>query len=218
MPLIKSASRKAIGTNIKEMEAAGHPRAQAIAAALDTARRAKRAAGGANPMAITRPSWFERREASAGNFKSGLLNSHVGGRTDHLGISVPAGSYVIPADIVSGLGQGNTLNGAKILDQMFKMAAPYGMHTGPYGMTNTKPKIRSTLPKKPKPGKFAAGGAVPIMAAGGEYVISPDDIAKKFGDVDAGHKVLDQFVVKQRKKLVKHISKLKPPAKAHEKN
>jgi hypothetical protein len=33
MPLIKSGSREAVGTNIKEMEAAGHPRAQAIAAA-----------------------------------------------------------------------------------------------------------------------------------------------------------------------------------------
>lgn len=46
MPLIKSASRAAVGTNIGEMLASGHPRAQAIAAALDTARRAKRAPGG----------------------------------------------------------------------------------------------------------------------------------------------------------------------------
>lgn len=40
MPLIKSASKKAIGTNISEMEASGHPPKQAIAAALDTARKA----------------------------------------------------------------------------------------------------------------------------------------------------------------------------------
>jgi hypothetical protein len=40
MPLIKSASKKAIGKNIKEMEASGRPKKQAIAAALDTARRA----------------------------------------------------------------------------------------------------------------------------------------------------------------------------------
>lgn len=38
MPLIKSASKEAIGKNIKEMEEAGHPRNQAIAASLNQAR------------------------------------------------------------------------------------------------------------------------------------------------------------------------------------
>ena len=39
MPLIKSPSKKAIGQNIKTEMAAGKPRKQAIAIALDTARR-----------------------------------------------------------------------------------------------------------------------------------------------------------------------------------
>ena len=39
MPLIKSASKKAIGKNIKEEEKT-KPRSQAIAIALETARRA----------------------------------------------------------------------------------------------------------------------------------------------------------------------------------
>ncbi len=38
MPLKKGTSRKTIGTNIKEMEAAGHPKKQSIAAALNEAR------------------------------------------------------------------------------------------------------------------------------------------------------------------------------------
>lgn len=42
MPLKKGSGRKVIGENIKEMEASGHPRKQAIAAALDTARRSKK--------------------------------------------------------------------------------------------------------------------------------------------------------------------------------
>src|SRR5512143_3073026 len=47
MPLIKSGSKPAISKNIREMIHAGHPRDQAIAAALNTARRyGKRAAGG----------------------------------------------------------------------------------------------------------------------------------------------------------------------------
>jgi len=42
MPLIKSGSKEAISSNISEMRHAGHPLSQAIAAALETARRAKR--------------------------------------------------------------------------------------------------------------------------------------------------------------------------------
>lgn len=40
MPLVKSASKKAVGENIKREEEAGKPRKQAIAIALDVARRA----------------------------------------------------------------------------------------------------------------------------------------------------------------------------------
>jgi len=39
MPLIKSKSKKAIGKNISEMEKSGHPKKQAIAAALNVARK-----------------------------------------------------------------------------------------------------------------------------------------------------------------------------------
>jgi hypothetical protein len=38
MPLKKGKSKKTIGFNIKEMEAAGHPRQQSVAAALNQAR------------------------------------------------------------------------------------------------------------------------------------------------------------------------------------
>lgn len=40
MPLVKSAKKSVIGTNISREEAAGKPRAQAIAIALNTARKA----------------------------------------------------------------------------------------------------------------------------------------------------------------------------------
>jgi hypothetical protein len=42
MPLVKSSSKKAVSTNIRRELAAGRPRKQAIAIALNTKRRAKR--------------------------------------------------------------------------------------------------------------------------------------------------------------------------------
>jgi hypothetical protein len=42
MPLIKSASPKAVGKNIEREVAAGKPRRQAIAIALNTQRQAKK--------------------------------------------------------------------------------------------------------------------------------------------------------------------------------
>lgn len=39
MPLRRGKSRRVIARNIREMEAAGHPRRQAVAAALETARK-----------------------------------------------------------------------------------------------------------------------------------------------------------------------------------
>jgi len=39
MPLIKSGSKKAIGENIKREEQAGKPKKQAVAIALNTARK-----------------------------------------------------------------------------------------------------------------------------------------------------------------------------------
>lgn len=40
MPLVKSASKKAVGENIKKEEAAGKPKKQAVAIALNTQREA----------------------------------------------------------------------------------------------------------------------------------------------------------------------------------
>lgn len=162
MPLIKSASPEAIGKNIATEEKT-KPRNQAIAIALDIARRAKRATGG----------------------HVGPIHSAVAGRTDHLAMNVPEGAYVVPADVVSGLGEGNTANGLKVLESMF-----------------------GASPSK------ASSKDVPIMAAGGEYVISPEAVKQKGGgDLNRGHKILDKWVVSERKKIIKTMSKLPGPAR-----
>lgn len=64
---------------------------------------------------------------------------------------------------------------------------------------------------------FADGGAtdgVPIVAAGGEYVIPPEDVVEiGKGDMDHGHKILDAFVKKMRQKTIKTLQNLPGPKK-----
>ena len=141
-------------------------------------------------------------------------------------MNVKSGSYVIPADIVSGLGEGNSMAGHKILHQMF-MSGPYGADIAkmpssahmPKGMTMKMPGLMKT--------KMAKGGLsgfpseadvnaphVPIIAAGGEFVIPPDVVRELGnGDIEAGHRKLDEFVVKHRQKLIKTLKKLPGPAR-----
>lgn len=118
----------------------------------------------------------------------GALHSHDGGRTDTLPITVRAGSFVIPSDCVSALGENNSQAGMRILDHVF--------------------------PKEPESLHYSAGGAVPIMAAGGEYVVQPETVARiGGGDIDHGHNVLDQFVLNTRKDAIKTLKSLPGPSR-----
>lgn len=131
----------------------------------------------------------------------GLFKTSGAGRTDNLHISVPHNSYIVPADVVSGLGQGNTLAGAKWLDSItgVKGSLPSGMP----GAMNGAAK---------QPGHFASGGMVPIVVAGGEYHIHPDAVKKiGKGNIKHGHQILDEFVKHIREKTIKENSKLPGP-------
>jgi hypothetical protein len=144
---------------------------------------------------------------------SGLIHSSVAGRTDRIPMSVAAGAYVIPADVVSGLGEGNTLSGAKVLDMM--------MHTGPFGMKLPEGKGGGRgIPAPPPLAKFARGGRpksaddlVKVIVAGGEYVVHPMDVAKwaKNGDLTKGHDNLDKFVKNVRSDTATKLKKLPGP-------
>jgi hypothetical protein len=65
------------------------------------------------------------------------------------------------------------------------------------------------------PGKAEGGSIgppVPIVAAGGEYVVHPDDVGRiGGGNMDRGHRELDTFVKKMRAKTVQTLRKLPPP-------
>ena len=182
MPLAKGHSQKVISHNISEMVQAGHPHDQAVAAALNTARKTKAGGGPMNKSQMPQ---------QVNKIHVGPIHSPVAGRTDHLPMHVPSGSYVLPADIVSSLGEGNTMAGYRAVRLMFEKA-PYGA--------------------------YAQGGhvgnPVPIVAAGGEYVLSPDEVLwAGGGDLDAGHKKLDDFVNGTRAELIKTLKALPGPKK-----
>lgn len=136
----------------------------------------------------------------------GPIHSHVAGRTDHLPMHVASGSYVIPADIISALGEGNSVAGFKIAKDIFEKKMPYGVSEDPYGARG--------LPYGVNTPRRASGGAVPIVAAGGEFVVTPESVMSiGKGSMDDGHKILDQFVTRYRAKTIKTLSKLPGPVK-----
>jgi hypothetical protein len=123
--------------------------------------------------------------------KHGPLLSDIPGRTDEIPTEVASGSYVVPADIVSALGEGNTIAGTRILEQMF---------------SGQKFAIGGPVPGFSEP--------VPVIVAGGEYIIRPELVLEiGGGDMDRGHRLLDDWVKKTRKDLIKTLQNLPPPAK-----
>lgn len=55
-------------------------------------------------------------------------------------------------------------------------------------------------------------GHVPVVAAGGEFIISPEVVRDiGHGDISKGHAVLDKWVVQTRKKYAKTLMKLPGP-------
>ena len=49
----------------------------------------------------------------------GAIRGADGGRMDTVKVNVPEGAYVIPADVVSAIGEGNSEAGMKALSEMF---------------------------------------------------------------------------------------------------
>lgn len=155
-----------------------------------------------------RPPWYQISE-SRNLMRQGALHSPVPGRTDALPVTAGKGAYVVPADVVSGLGQGNTMAGTKTLEAMFK--------TGPYGTTMPKMR-RPALPTGSRRNRgFAEGGGieepgVDIMAAGGEFIVPPESVAEiGGGDIQHGHDILDAFVQKVRVDTIATMQQLPGP-------
>lgn len=195
MPLTKSKSRASFSKNVSAEMSAGKPQNQALAIAYRVQREAKAIGGG-----VSSPPFYVRNEARDLEH-AGMIHSPVAGRTDRLPMSVRSNSYVIPADVVSAVGQGNSMAGASALNRLFKM--------GPYG------SAAAGVPGAQRP-HFADGGDVPtdIVAAGGEFVVPPEKVTEiGNGDVDHGHSVLDAMVKHIRNQNIKTLRTLPGPKK-----
>lgn len=198
-------------------------RQQAIAIALSEARKQKRDFGGGLTKPPS-PSWTVRSEARS-MLHSGPISSAVPGRTDRHNVKVGSGSYVLPADHVSALGQNNTKAGHAILNAMFGQGGPYGTKgmAVKHGAGAPKPPGLGHIgaPKTPK--LVSAGGGkgddvghpVDVVVAGGEYTIPAEVVAEiGGGDIKRGHRILDDWVLSTRKKHIQTLRKLPGPAKA----
>lgn len=181
-------------------------------------------AGGGFPSASEAAPWFMRREEF---HPGGLFKGSAPGRADTLPVSVAADSHIVPADVVAGLGEGNNLAGAGVLQRMFS--------TGPGGMSLSHGHASLHVARPPvfhdaKGGRNPGRGAVPIAASSGEFNIRPDGVYQKGMEaaqnmkldpakltprkvMDLGHDVIDAWIVHQREKHIKTQQKLPKPRK-----
>jgi hypothetical protein len=163
------------------------------------------------------PSWEER--GAARSLHVGPVLSAVPGRVDNHAVKVPSGSYVLPSSHLAALGQGNSIAGMSIASRMFG--------SGPYG-TGLPKMGHGSLPRPPKPmtafadgGSYSDGGArgthqftpTPVDISGGEFVVTPQEIVRRWGSLKKGHAALDAWVMSTRKKEIKTLRGLPPPVK-----
>jgi hypothetical protein len=178
-------------------------------------------AGGGTPMGLSSSEaspWWEHREASADvGGGSGFLHGTTGGRADMVNAAPLGGSYVIPADVISGLGEGNSLAGARIFDRATS-TAPYGtpLPRGSHGRGPPAPPpiYNPHMDNQLYARGGEATGRTPIRVADGEFILSPDRVrAIGGGDLKKGHRILDRWVVQQRAKIVNKMKSLPGPVK-----
>ncbi len=208
MPLIKGSSRPTVSENIRTEIAAGKPQKQAVAIALDVARRSKKASGGRTAALDIAYDVKRRNRAEGGQVFDGPIVSEVPGRTDEHPMAVAAGSYVLPAEMVSHFGENNTLAGLAHL----KKIGPQGIRKlahAAHGASSVRVKHRARGGRTDTP----TGHPIDINAAGGEMILTPEEVkVVGDGDVMLGHALLDNLVLQNRKKHISTLRKLAPPA------
>jgi hypothetical protein len=214
MPLTSGKSRSVIGSNIKEMQTSGHPHNVAVAAALSKAFGPRRDDGG--PV-------------------TGPLLGDTDGRADDVHTSVPDGSHIIPADVVSSLGQGNSVAGASKLEKMFptggikmggiKSASKLGAapkpitsplaHMPRIPSAGKIPKMPSILGHHSRMKDGGGAGHVEVRLSDGEFSVPPHHVARVGGgDIERGHRALDAWILHVRHQDIERRKHLPPPVQS----
>lgn len=173
-----------------------------------------------NPMGMPNLTGFPGEGAMKAPAFSGPINTPVPGRTDRHHMRVKNGSYVIPADVVSGVGQGNTQAGHAAFNALFpKTKLPHGHLPSGHAPREARMAMRHSGVKglhmpMAHGGEADEGEEDPeVVTAGGEHVLTPEQIIARYGDLDKGHDLLDQLVEGRRAKTIKEMQKLPGPKK-----
>jgi hypothetical protein len=146
----------------------------------------KRAAGGAIPDHPSMPV-------------IGAINTPTPGRADAHPTHVPPGSYVMPADIVSSIGEGNTAAGQAMLAKMFLplqaqggqqiammgQGAPYGGTGAPYGAQSPDLRTKPMGPPRGIQPRVVGEPKYPVYA-GPRGQTGPDFVQAHGGVVPGG--------------------------------
>src|SRR5215469_183139 len=209
-----------------------------IEAATHLARTPRRQMGGGLSPSMAAP-WWERAEArSEERSPYGFSLGTGAGRNDKNNVNLMAESYVLPADVIAGLGEGNSLHGAAVWDSIIK-SMPYGTAGPPRDRGRGPPQPpHGGLPqgKEPLTPTLASGGkakeendteeeTVPVITADGEILVHPDHVemigrhflgnrgatASHDAAMKHGHEVLDEFVKEVLGREIGRLQKLKGP-------
>jgi len=133
--------------------------------------------------------------------KHGMFPGDGGGRTDRLPSQVDVGSYVIPADVVSTLGQGHTAFGDKVLRASIGDEHGHMAHGG-------RPSSTSILAA---PGEFCVSREA--VDALGQRGLEQGFGKKGETATNCGHRLLDELIARARKFQIAWLRHAPPPKK-----
>ena len=140
----------------------------------------------------------KQHRATGGKVHVGPIKGKHPGRTDVHEMKVPDGAYVLSADVVSHLGANNSEAGLRLAEHLF----------GEKGVFD-KGEVRKAGGRVPR-----SGQPIDCVTAGGEFVVPPSTVASiGHGDMDLGHKILDQWSMNIRKDHIATLKNLPPPAR-----
>jgi len=161
--------------------------------------------------------WWTRSEARGADAgpMTGYLHGATAGRADALKGTALSDSYILPAEEIAGLGEGNSLMGARVINAM--------LGSGPHGIAQPHGRAGHGPPRPPAPPREyqAKGGGVQqgeqpttkVALSHGEYSMTPEQVMQFTGrnDLKSAHRVMDLFTMELRKRHIKELKGLEPP-------